>query len=146
MGAGRVGLDRRRGAGDVAVPAGRRDHRLTVFRADRAGGGAGLLPLAAATEPRRRVLDQVWFSIALGLRVLGLNILALLLTVFLPGLGLPIGWAVASWAMGRGLFLAVAMRRLNRPDAEAVYRAVRWVALTQGGVMAAAAYVPFLNL
>jgi uncharacterized protein involved in cysteine biosynthesis len=75
-----------------------------------------------------------------------LNLLALLLTLILPGIGLPIGWAVASWAMGRGMFVAVAMRRLSRPDAETLYRAVRPVALAQGGVMAAAAYFPLLNL
>jgi CysZ protein len=66
--------------------------------------------------------------------------------VIFPGLGIPIGWLVASWAMGKGLFLAVAMRRLSRPDAEALYRAVRPVALAQGAAMAAAAYVPLLNL
>lgn len=91
-------------------------------------------------------LDQLWVGIALGLRVLGLNVLALLLTLLLPGIGLPIGWAVASWAMGRGLFLAVAMRRLNRRDAEALYVSVRPVVLAQGGAMAAAAYFPLLNL
>jgi CysZ protein len=90
--------------------------------------------------------DQIWDSVAVGSGVLGLSVLALLLTLFLPGIGLPIGWAVASWAWGRGLFVAVAMRRLSRPDAEALYRAVRPLALAQGGVMAAAAYVPVLNL
>jgi CysZ protein len=92
------------------------------------------------------VSQQLWDGIAIGLRVLGLNVLALLLTVFLPGIGLPIGWAIASWAIGRGLFVAVAMRRLNRRDAEALYRAVRPIALAQGGAMAAAAYFPLLNL
>jgi CysZ protein len=92
------------------------------------------------------MLDQLGVGIAVGLRVLGLNVLALLLTLFLPGIGLPIGWAIASWAMGRGLFFAVAMRRLNRLDAEALYRAVRPAALVQGGAMAAAAYFPLLNL
>jgi uncharacterized protein involved in cysteine biosynthesis len=92
------------------------------------------------------LLDQLTVSIGVGLRVLGLNLLALLLTVLLPGLGLPIGWAVASWAMARGMFVAVAMRRLNRHDTEALYRAVRPVALVQGAAMAAAAYFPLLNL
>jgi uncharacterized protein involved in cysteine biosynthesis len=92
------------------------------------------------------VLAQVWLSLGVGVRVLGLNVLALLLTLVLPGIGLPLGWAVASWAIGRGLFVAVALRRLNRRDAEALYRAVRPVALVQGGVMAAAAYFPLLNL
>ena len=92
------------------------------------------------------MLDQLWVGLGVGLRVLGLNVLALLLTLLLPGVGLPIGWAVASWAIGRGLFVAVAMRRLNRADTEALYRRVRPVALAQGGAMAAAAYFPLLNL
>ncbi len=90
--------------------------------------------------------QQLWDAAAVGLRVLGLNVLALLLTLFLPGIGLPLGWAVASWAMGRGLFVAAAMRRLNRGDAEALYQAVRPIALVQGGVMATAAYFPPANL
>jgi len=92
------------------------------------------------------ILDQLRVGIGVGLRVFALNLLALLLTLILPGIGLPIGWAVASWAMGRGMFVAVAMRRLNRLEAEALYRAVRPAALVQGGAMAAAAYFPLLNL
>src|SRR5580658_2090914 len=69
------------------------------------------------------VLQQLQLSLGVGLRVLGLNLLALLLTLILPGVGLPIGWMVASWAMGRGMFVAVAMRRLNRADTEMLYRA-----------------------
>jgi CysZ protein len=92
------------------------------------------------------LLDQLTASLGVGLRVLGMNLLALLLTLLLPGIGLPIGWAVASWAMGRGLFVAVAMRRLNRSDTEALYRSVRTIALVQGAAMAAAAYFPLLNL
>ena len=92
------------------------------------------------------LLDQLAVSLGVGLRVLGLNLLALLLTLLLPGIGLPIGWAVASWAMGRGLFVAVAMRRLSRSDTEVLYRTVRPVALVQGAAMAAAAYFPLLNL
>ena len=102
-------------------------------------------PMLPPAQPAP-VLDQVMVGLEVGLRVLGLNVLALLLTLFLPGIGLPIGWAVAAWAMGRGLFVAVAMRRLNRPDAEALYRAIRPIALAQGGAMAAAAYFPLLNL
>ena len=92
------------------------------------------------------VLSQLWDSIVVGLRVLGLSVLALLLTIFIPGIGLLLGWAVATWAMGRGLFVAVAMRRLVRPAAEALYREVRPAALVQGGIMAAAAYFPVANL
>jgi CysZ protein len=92
------------------------------------------------------IMSQAWDGIAVGLRVLGLNLAALALTLFLPGIGLPIGWAIAAWAIGRGLFVAVAMRRLDRPAAEAMYRAVRPVVLVHGGVLAAAAYFPLMNL
>jgi CysZ protein len=92
------------------------------------------------------VIEQIRLSVGVGLRVLGLNLLALLLTLILPGIGIPIGWMVASWAMGRGMFVAVAMRRLNRADTEMLYRAVRPVAWAQGAAMAAAAYFPLLNL
>jgi CysZ protein len=102
-------------------------------------------PAMPPAEPAP-ILEQLGVGIGVGLRVLALNLLALLLTLFLPGIGLFIGWAIASWAMGRGIFIAVAMRRLNRPKAEALYRAVRPVALMQGGAMAAAAYFPLLNL
>jgi CysZ protein len=102
-------------------------------------------PTLAPAQPAP-LLDQLRASLGVGLRVLALNLLALVLTLFLPGIGLPIGWAIASWAMGRSLFVAVAMRRLNRPDTEALYRSVRPIALVQGAAMAAAAYFPLLNL
>jgi uncharacterized protein involved in cysteine biosynthesis len=102
-------------------------------------------PFLPPTQPAP-LWEQLLTSGGLGLRVLGLNVLALVLTLFLPGVGLPIGWAIASWAIGRGLFLAVAMRRMNRRDAEALYRTARPAALVQGGIMAAATYFPVLNL
>ncbi|MBN8871261.1 MAG: EI24 domain-containing protein [Rhodospirillales bacterium] len=89
---------------------------------------------------------QVWDGVILGLRILGLNIVALLLALAIPGIGLLLAWAIAAYALGRGLFVAVAMRRMPRPAAEALYRACRWSVLAQGGVMAVAAYVPLLNL
>ena len=92
------------------------------------------------------LLDQIEVSLGVGLRVLGLNVLALLLSLFIPGIGLLLGWAVAAWAIGRGMFVAVAMRRLNRPDTEALYRAAWPAVMAQGGAMAAAAYFPLFNL
>lgn len=90
--------------------------------------------------------DQICVAAAVGSRVFALNVLALLVTLLLPGIGLPVGWAIAAWAFGRGLFVAVAMRRLSRDDTEALYRSLRLVVLAQGGAMAAAAYFPLLNL
>ena len=54
--------------------------------------------------------------------------------------------SLLSWAIGRGLFVPVAMRRLDRRDALSLYRAARPVILVQGAILAAAAYVPVLNL
>lgn len=90
--------------------------------------------------------EQIMDGVALGLRVLLLQCVALLLALVLPGIGLVLGWAVAAWAVGRGLFVAVAMRRLDRRDAVAAYRRHRGAVLLQGALVAAASLVPLLNL
>lgn len=89
---------------------------------------------------------QAWDGAVVALKVLGLNVLALLLAVFLPVVGWALGWAIGAYAIGRGLFVAVAMRRLPRPVAEQVYRHHRSAVLAQGAVLALAAYVPIMNL
>jgi uncharacterized protein involved in cysteine biosynthesis len=89
---------------------------------------------------------QIWDGLALAGRILLLNLLALFLALAVPGAGLVLGWAIAAYAIGRGLFVAVAMRRMPRGHAELLYRQARPMVLAQGGVMAAAAYVPLLNL
>ncbi len=101
----------------------------------------GLPPAAGAP-----VTSQIWQGLALGLRILLLNLMALLCVLLVPGLGLLLGWAVAAYGMGRGLFVAVAMRRMPRAAAEQVYRRGRWVVLAQGAAMALAGTVPLLNL
>lgn len=92
------------------------------------------------------VLDQAWDGIAVALKVLALNLGALLLAIFIPGAGLVLGWLIAAYAIGRGLFVAVAMRRMPRPMAESLYRQNRGMVLAQGAVLAAIAYIPFVNL
>ncbi|HTW68441.1 MAG TPA: EI24 domain-containing protein [Acetobacteraceae bacterium] len=89
---------------------------------------------------------QLWDGICLGTRILLLDLLALVLALILPGIGLLLAWAVAAYAIGRGLFVMVAMRRLPRHAANTVYRAARGMIFAYGGLMAAAAYVPVLNL
>jgi uncharacterized protein involved in cysteine biosynthesis len=89
---------------------------------------------------------QAWDGIAVGLRILGLNVLALLLALFLPGIGLLLAWAIGAFAIGRGMFVAVAMRRMSRAEAEMLYRRNRLPILAQGGAMALASYLPVLNL
>lgn len=89
---------------------------------------------------------QAWDGISVGLRILLLNLLALVLAVLIPGLGLVIAWAIGAYAIGRGLFVAVAMRRMSRPEAQALYRRRRVQVLAQGGILALAGYLPLLNL
>ena len=89
---------------------------------------------------------QVWDGLALGVKVLGLQVLALLLSLLLPGIGLLLGWVIAAWAVGRGLFVAVAMRRMGRQEARILCRQRLGSVLAQGGWMAALGVVPVLNL
>jgi CysZ protein len=92
------------------------------------------------------LLEQVWDGLAVAFKVLTLNIVALVLAFLLPGIGLLLGWTIAAYAIGRGLFVAVAMRRMPRVTAESLYRANRGVILAQGGALALAAYIPVMNL
>lgn len=92
------------------------------------------------------VAVQIWDGIAVGLRILVLNVGALILALLIPVIGLVLAWAVAAFAIGRGLFVAVAMRRMDRSQAEALYRRKRLAVLVQGGILALAGYVPLLNL
>lgn len=91
--------------------------------------------------------QQTWDGIALGLRVLGWQVVALvlLLTPLAP-VAVPLGWLISAWSVGRGLFVAVAMRRMDRPRASAAYARLRLPVLGQGALMAAGSLVPVLNL
>jgi uncharacterized protein involved in cysteine biosynthesis len=92
------------------------------------------------------IIAQTWDGVAVAGRVLALNAIALVLAILLPGIGLALGWIIAAYAIGRGLFVAVAMRRMPRAAAESLYRSQRGVVLLNGAILAAAAYVPIINL
>jgi CysZ protein len=92
------------------------------------------------------VLEQAWDGIIVALNVLALNVAALILALVLPGIGFILGWMIAAYAIGRGLFVAVAMRRMPRAMAESLYRRSRGLVLTQGAILALSAYVPIANL
>ncbi len=92
------------------------------------------------------IAAQIWDAISVGLRVLLLSVLALVFALILPGIGLILAWIIGGYAIGRGLFVAVAMRRMPRPAAEALYRRARPVILVQGCIMALAGSIPVLNL
>lgn len=101
----------------------------------------------ALPEPKGASLAvQAWDGLAIGGMVLALNVVALGLALLLPGVGLLLGWAVAAWAIGRGLFVAVAMRRMGLQAARDAYARRRGAVLLQGAALAAASAVPGLNL
>jgi uncharacterized protein involved in cysteine biosynthesis len=89
--------------------------------------------------------SQGFDGLVVGLRVLLLTVLILPLAFF-PPLGLVLGWAVTAWALGRGLFVSVAMRRMSRRAATALYRRRRSAVLFQGAILTLAGTVPPLNL
>jgi CysZ protein len=92
------------------------------------------------------MLEQAWDGVAVALRVFALSIVALVLALLIPGLGLLLGWMVAAYAIGRGMFVSVAMRRMPRAVAESLYRQRRGTILAQGAILALAAYIPAMNL
>ncbi len=92
------------------------------------------------------VMVQAWDGIALGAQVLALQLIALILAFALPGIGLAIGWIITGWAIGRGLFVAVAMRRMPRADALQAYAKRRLLIFAQGGLLAFAGTIPLVNL
>jgi len=92
------------------------------------------------------ILEQAWDGISVAMNVLALSIAGMIFALIVPGLGLVLGWAIGSYAIGRGLFVAVAMRRMSRSIAESIYLQYRGIVLAQGGILAVAAYIPILNL
>ena len=89
---------------------------------------------------------QLWDGLSLSLQVLLLNAVAVVLALLLPGIGLVLAIVISGWAIGRGLFVAVAMRRMSRLEAQVLYRRHRFAVLLPGLLLAAAATVPGLNL
>jgi CysZ protein len=96
--------------------------------------------------PGASLLAELADALALMWRILLLNLLALVLALMLPGVGLLLAWAIGGYAIGRGLFMTVALRRFDRAAAERLYAANRPAVLVQGGVMALAGYLPGFNL
>ncbi len=93
------------------------------------------------------LMAQMGDGLHLAGRVLLMNLVALLLAFLpIPGLGLALAVLVSGWAIGRGLFVAVAMRRLPRDAAIALYRRRRLSVLVPGVILAAASVMPGLNL
>ncbi len=92
------------------------------------------------------LMEQILDAVMLGLRVLALAFVALVLAMLIPGLGLLLAWAVTAYAIGRGFFIAVAMRRMSRDQAEWIYRRNRSAVFGQGAILALLTWIPFVNL
>ena len=91
---------------------------------------------------------QAWDGVALGLRVFAWQAIVLLFALIPPftPVAAPLGWLIAAWSVGRGLFVAVAMRRMTRPQAMSLYRRRRPAVIAQGALIALGSLVPLLNL
>jgi uncharacterized protein involved in cysteine biosynthesis len=103
-------------------------------------------PLLPPPQQGAALTVQAWDGVALGAQVLAWQVVALGLALALPGIGLLLGWAITGWAIGRGLFVGVAMRRMGRAEALRVYAGQRGPVLLLGGLFALAGTVPLLNL
>ena len=90
--------------------------------------------------------EQAWDGAVLGAQVLALQLASLVAALLLPGVGLVLGWIVTGWAIGRGLFMSVAMRRMSRPEALRVYARRRLAVVAPGIGLAFASTFPPLNL
>jgi CysZ protein len=90
---------------------------------------------------------QLGDAALLGLRVLVLQGLAGFAVMIPPHItGVVLSWIVASWAVGRGLFVPVAMRRMDRAHAVLAYRQRRTGVMLLGALITACGLVPLLNL
>ncbi len=89
-------------------------------------------------------MEQVWDGLMIGLQVLGLSILSALIAL-VPGPGWILAYAITAWALGKGMFHSVALRRMGRREAVARYRDQRWMVLAQGAALTLAGVVPILN-
>lgn len=90
--------------------------------------------------------EQGWDGVALAGQVLMLQVATLVASILLPGIGLVLGYAVTGWAIGRGLFVGVAMRRMSRSAALQLYRREWATAVGLGILLALASSLPPLNL
>lgn len=89
---------------------------------------------------------QAWAGASMALKIGGLVLILLPLSLLLPMIGAVALWAVAAIGLGEGLFEAVALRRISREEAKAARRARRGAVWSLGAVLALMALVPLLNL
>jgi uncharacterized protein involved in cysteine biosynthesis len=89
---------------------------------------------------------QVWSGVVLALKMAGLAMILLPLSLVLPLIGALALWAVAAIGLGEGLFEGVAMRRMGREEAAALRRRRRGEVWGLGAVLALLSALAPLNL
>lgn len=89
---------------------------------------------------------QAWAGGVLALKMAGLALILVPLSLLLPMVGAVALWGVAAIGLGEGLFEGVAMRRMPRAEAAALRRRRRGEVWTLGGALALLSLVPGLNL
>jgi CysZ protein len=118
--------------------------------------GLFLDPVADAVERRyyprlppargASLAAQVRFNLWFGLKMAALSLATLPLAFAVPPVGTALRWLVSAFALGHGLFEGVAQRRLDVAEARALRRRLEARVLGTGGVLAAIALIPGLNL
>jgi uncharacterized protein involved in cysteine biosynthesis len=89
---------------------------------------------------------QVWSGVVLALKMAGIALILLPLSLLLPLVGALALWAVAAIGLGEGLFDGVAMRRMSREEAAALRRRRRGEVWGLGAALALLAAIAPLNL
>jgi uncharacterized protein involved in cysteine biosynthesis len=89
---------------------------------------------------------QAWAGGVLALKMAGLALILLPLSLVLPMIGALALWGVAAIGLGEGLFEGVAMRRMPREAAADLRRRRRGEVWTLGGTLALVSLIPVLNL
>lgn len=115
-----------------------------------------LEPVAEAVERRyyphlgparaQPVAEALWTALTFTLALLILNLLALVITWWLPLFNLVIFYLLNGYLLGREFFELVGLRRMAPRQLKAVRRAHRGRVLAAGIVIAVLTTVPFLNL
>jgi uncharacterized protein involved in cysteine biosynthesis len=97
--------------------------------------------------PRRSSLGaQLRGGLRLAALGIALNLLALPLYLFLPGINLVLFYGINGWLLGREYFELVAQRRLDEPQSRRFWRAQRPRLLLAGIVIAVLMTLPLVNL
>ncbi len=100
------------------------------------------LPPAAGAS----LAAQAGANLGLAFKVLLLSVLVLPVALMLPHIGAVVFWIIAAVSLGNGFFEGVAQRRMSVADSRALRRRRRLPVLMLGGVLAALALVPGVNL